>query len=301
MKNHIQVEDESNSYVDWTLTGDGSIRDDRKHNAWGIELISPINPIIGEAQWYSELLTIWKVLDNWYDVTLSDTCGTHIHLSTNVGWWSDFVDRLREIAKAVVYFERCIDSIMPPHRLSNPFCKSNRYNPVLRSLRMEDIFRIIDDAETAEKLIDIICADGNGSSARSYRWNFTRVADSDQCTVEFRQPPGSICHDDAMLWSNFAFVFIHAAVAYMHKNDPAQLATLDKLQDFLLDGCHVSGVGAISDIKSIKNLFAGKEKLNEGIPHEPLASQEETEIYHAKCHARKFMEMKFSLPFPDGI
>ena len=152
---------------------------------------------------------------------------------------------------------------------------------------MEDIFRIIDHAETADNLIDIICADGNGSSSRSYRWNLTRVADSDQCTVEFRQPPGSICHDDEILWSNFAFVFIHAAVAYMHKNDPARLATLDKLQDFILHGCHVSGAVATSDMESIKNLFAGKEKLNEGILHEPLASREETKICYAKRHIRK--------------
>jgi hypothetical protein len=130
---HVQKSFEAPDYADWTITRDGSVPDDPANNTWGVEVISPVNPEVSEKEWYEQLHNLWNLLESWYIVKPLDSCGTHVHLSTNIGWWSDFTDRLKCICKCIVYFERCIDSIMPESRRANMYCKSNRYNPTLQS------------------------------------------------------------------------------------------------------------------------------------------------------------------------
>ena len=103
----------------------------------------------------------------------------------------------------MVYFERCIDSLMPPHRLRNPFCKSNRYNSALRSYNMPAILAKIDEIreepDTPEgpdgrkKLVDLLCPADN-SSERWYRWNFTPLLRPDRKNAQsnFGSPPGPL-------------------------------------------------------------------------------------------------------------
>jgi hypothetical protein len=146
------VPDNLPDYTTWLLTEDASIAQSRSSPQWGIEFVSPISDSVVQ-QWHGEYTKLWECLEKDFRIINSDLCGTHVHVSPMVipGPSDPFRDRgffsrgamasLKKIAKAVVYFERCVDSLMPPHRLNCKYCRSNRYNPKLRPHQMNTIFQ----------------------------------------------------------------------------------------------------------------------------------------------------------------
>jgi hypothetical protein len=133
---------------------------------------------------------------------------------------------------------------------------------------MEEIFTLIESAKTVDVLVDLICADGYGSSERFFRWNLTRLGDKKHCTIEFRQAPVSTRWDDANFWSIFAYAFVFAAVtsqSSIHRPDPTKAATLEHLKEFILHGCFGCGIKAETDLTDVDRLFHGKTKLEEGM------------------------------------
>jgi hypothetical protein len=65
------------------------------------------------------------------DPTLDEKCGTHVHISIAPTSWEKALGilggpgPLKRLALAVLYFERCVDALMPPSRLNNRYCRSN--------------------------------------------------------------------------------------------------------------------------------------------------------------------------------
>ena len=76
---------------------------------------------------------------------------------------------LKPVAKAAIYFEECIDALMPSDRVTNEACQSNRYNPVLRNLEPGIILITIENALSVSELACIICSDGQQSTDRTFR------------------------------------------------------------------------------------------------------------------------------------
>ncbi|CAF9908101.1 MAG: hypothetical protein HETSPECPRED_007985 [Heterodermia speciosa] len=195
--NRIHDADEKPAKYDkWLTTKDGSIGWRGQQNRWGVELVSPITTHSTSPRvWGTGFQTVWQGIKDTFGIFEAPTCGTHLHVSVPMGW-SQGLMALRPVAKAAIYFEECIiDALMPFERVTNNYCQSNLYNPLLKSLKVELIFIIIDQALSVSELARIVCADGQGSTRRSFRWNFEPLTDHEKvrkrlATIEFRQPPG---------------------------------------------------------------------------------------------------------------
>ena len=282
VQNYKHNSDAAADYTIWSLTKDGSIRRDAKAGIWGIELVSPIQMNGVWPAWFDDYKAISACLRDHFQTFDSPSCGTHIHISpmTEHGWFDD-LEGLKRVAQAVVYFERCIDSIMPKDRLKNGFCKSNRYNPFFRDLDLQSVLQSINAAETPVSLAHLMCPYGNDNSApKYYRWNFISLTREDvyesitnqrKGTLEFRQPPRSLNPDHAKDWSQFAVGFVVGARLCMNHpkgvnpSQPASLATLEKM---VKTGIQVSLMDTPGTNPGISHLFSEKEKLDDG-PWEP--------------------------------
>lgn len=309
-----ETKDREFDFSTWAITGDGSIIQNRKDGERRLELISHIGGTlmhrVGEA--LHSYRRLWHRLENEVDILDSgpgyESCGTHVHVSVfgPVSGRSDVrsFGYYRLLAKAVVYFERCVDSLMPLHRRRNKFCRSNRYNSRLRSFSMPQIMQAIDDIEEQPRtagspdgftqLIDLLCPPlENGNHRFFYRWNFTNLANSDprRSSVEFRQPPGSTTAHQATFWPQFALAFVHGAALCKIKGvvapvpdpdarsgpeiDPSRPGTMDLLSRFLGSGAkHVGGV----DPGLVRNFVEGKKKLEDG-PYDEKPFGPEDEAY----------------------
>ncbi len=200
-------------YGEWILTQDATLGRDNGENVGGIEVVSAVH-CSNSSIWQKEFRMLWACMLKDFGLQQSTRCGTHIHVSTSSHMTSPKPSTaLRQLAKAIVYFERCVDSLMPRSRLGqNQYCKSNWWNSKLRTLDMRQIFNMIDGVQSLEALTDLLCFDEKTSgAARYFKWNFTPLKDS-KGTVEFRQPPGSTTQEDALVWTEFAQAFVQGAM-----------------------------------------------------------------------------------------
>ncbi|KPM39424.1 hypothetical protein AK830_g7163 [Neonectria ditissima] len=271
IQNQILRDGTSPNYKKWTITSDGSIKQNRGKQ-WDLELISVIHG--KHDDWKKAQNALWPALQSRFSIMPSDRCGTHVHVSCKRknGWG---LKGLQRVAKAVVYYERCIDSLMPEHRLRNRFCKNNRYNPALWNKSMKEIFEAIDAYEGPKghsKLAGLISPD------RCYRWNFSSMTKSNpnSRTIEFRQPPGCTTVDEAVLWPQFALKFISSAFSNSFLNDPdfgeAHNPPMDEFRQFLRKG---SSLTYNLDESAIDQLFHNKDKLEEGMYEEDSLTSED--------------------------
>lgn len=251
----------------------------------------------------------WALQDD-FEVIESDSCGTHVHVSiAQRPGWDGALHALKRVAKAILYFERSIDSLMPAHRLRNKFCRSNRYNAGLRSRNMSSIFASIDkiphqsqsphDTSGYNKLVELMCPDDGSTTTRYYRWNFTPLLrekqNPDTRTIEFRQPPGCTSEVDAKSWLLFTVAFVFGAMQFFDDSRVIDLnhrATLDRLQRLVTLGINkypnFLWIGTPSELDG--HIFQGRTQLSEGQYPESLPTAEDLALRHKK---RKVEEEKF--------
>lgn len=236
----------------------------------GLELVSPIFNFAQRDIWAAHVRSIWLTLQGNFETFPSRQTSTHVHVSPTVAPWA--TDHVRKIAKAAVYFERCVDSLLPPERYANLWCQSNRYNHLLKGQNMGDIFSWLDQAQTSDHIAYYMCAFSKDSpygkamgkqtdfSHNVFRWNFTPLKDR-KGTIEFRQPPGSNRGEDTALWISFTIAFVQGAVQHCDKLNPQEAPTLDLLKRLLIGGATASGM---KETTLLQNLFAGKKQLAPG-------------------------------------
>lgn len=235
----IQVIDDDFSqppnYKLWNIAEDGSIgKADPSLQKWGVELISSICLDTKRSEWVGTQKALWHCVENNFNIRPSEKCGTHVHVSFP-SLRAFTLMRMRRVCKAVVYFELCIDSIMPLHRRGNSYCKSNRYNENLRRHQtMPEVFKAINSKTTHTQLADLVSPD------RLVKWNFRHMATevnlAKVATVEFRQPPGCTTVDEALFWQGFTLAFIGAAITSESLIDPERVPTLADLASFVSRG-----------------------------------------------------------------
>ncbi|KAF2649552.1 hypothetical protein K491DRAFT_582771, partial [Lophiostoma macrostomum CBS 122681] len=223
-----------------------------------LELVSPILNFQHRDVWQAQIRNVWEALTDKFDTCSTEQCSTHVHVSPSEAEWS--LDLVKSAAKAVLYFEGCIDLVMPPDRRTNVWCKSNRWNFFTGSRSLPDLFGQIDAAKSIKRTVFIMSVlsplpskefRGNSSPydhiSRSTRWNFTGLNKNGngaetKCTIEFRQPPGSASAEDTQLWIDFAASFLQGAFQCAHQIDPTTLPTMELFRSFLLNGALLSGL-----------------------------------------------------------
>ncbi|ERS97421.1 uncharacterized protein SPSK_03484 [Sporothrix schenckii 1099-18] len=123
IRNHIHGK-AAETYKEWFIIREVTIAVDPGSDQYGIELVSPVFRA-EEQTWSTNLQIIFNVLHTYYTVHESDTCSTHVHLST-AGTTLTEVNAVC-LAEAALYYEHAIDALMPVWRAGGShWCASNR-------------------------------------------------------------------------------------------------------------------------------------------------------------------------------
>ncbi|KAL2156626.1 hypothetical protein VTH82DRAFT_1371 [Thermothelomyces myriococcoides] len=303
ISNHVarlsQKADATESYKEWIVIQDSTLPSSSAENLFGVELVSPIFYTQRKQEWIPEIRKIWRILEERFEVHATRECSTHIHLSPASGPWT--LSTARGVAKAAVFFERCIDALMPGHRRINPYCMSNRRNA--RYGCGMDITQIFDDVNQAESLEDLgerMCWCSRDSvHARQtlheddfvhphFRWNLTALTESRTRTIEFRQPPASRNARDTLTWVLFATCFAQwAAERADAALDPAEPPAIANLYRYVRTGAHANGVQ--DDMLSLlEGLFRGAKPLP--VPRHDLKRMSEEELEAEATKKRMSLE-----------
>ena len=219
-----------------------------------MELVSPILDFQDHSKWNKQMDDVWWVLQEKFNTSTDTHCSTHVHISPAEGQWT--LDQVKRVAKAALYFEQSVDTILPTHRSNSTWAKSNRNNTSLKDKDMNELFSLIDSKQDVDEIVCLMCSCSRNSlegisMGRSlglpqynmFRWNFTPLTRHSMGTIEFRQPPGSEDAASTKLWVTFAVSFVQAAITSAHTLDSARLPVLEDLRTFMLNGvvqsyCH---------------------------------------------------------------
>ncbi|KAF2745039.1 hypothetical protein M011DRAFT_460517 [Sporormia fimetaria CBS 119925] len=220
------VDKTAKRYKEWSIVEEETIAATK--DTYAVELVTPVFKF-SERDWHQELSTAWSQLKGFGPVAENPHCSTHVHLSPKPsparpnGTWE--LSDVQKIAKAVLYFERAVDAVMPARRWLNPYCQSNRHNDAAAALpqklpgeKLAAYIENINGAGTIVQVVNMINAVGppptGGAWTRSkvFRWNFCPLIEGGPSTIEFRQPPGSDNETHTRLWINFAVAFVQMAL-----------------------------------------------------------------------------------------
>lgn len=232
LKNSVQVSCVNNMvrgivfepvYDEWSLEGDSSIRIPAPEGPVetvaglpvAVEIISRIlrpNPACSD-----EVFKVLSCIKSQFTMTTNRTTGLHIHVGNGDEGFP--LATLKKFSMLVVAFERLINSLHPPERLTSRWC-----NPPSRSAAFADepetCLRMleIEQCRTQDDLVDLM----NPSSGRDCAYNFTNllpvVCKGSKLTIEFRQHAGSVDPPAIMSWAKF----VVALVEYSHEVSESQ-------------------------------------------------------------------------------
>ncbi|KAK4175828.1 hypothetical protein QBC36DRAFT_17545 [Triangularia setosa] len=276
---------ESPSSREWTITSEASIPAHPKDHRFGIKLISPFMKFAAgkHESWLNKIYALFHTLNADFEVTSSHQCFTHIHIVPVCGFWK--YSQLECLAKSALYFEGCLDELVPPYRRKSVWAKSNRYNAYFGSAKsMRQCFDRIDkggkldinglatrmnwcSANSATGLS--ISEDGQDFMTDTYRWSFTSLViegGSGFGTVAFKQPPASTSASEAISWVMVVGCFARLACVLGDSIKPEDKPLTKSLGEWLVyeaSWCQLPHVKMLRDL--LKQATPEmKEGLNKG-------------------------------------
>ncbi|KAH6839449.1 hypothetical protein B0I37DRAFT_386470 [Chaetomium sp. MPI-CAGE-AT-0009] len=110
--------DESGDYSEWSIVREVTLQDPNGQNPcqYGVELVSPIHTPSSLPTLTTTLTTIFTTLHTTTTLIPTPRSSSHIHISRAGTNTSLTPLDLAALAKAALYFERALDSLMPPER-----------------------------------------------------------------------------------------------------------------------------------------------------------------------------------------
>lgn len=180
----------------WKLVSDASLNGDRT-----FELVSPI--LEGEAG-LEAVKTVSEVLVG-LGVKINRTCGLHSHLNAsdmNLTQWKNLILNYANL-------EGVIDSMMPPSRRANQYCKT---------MNIPNLTQKLQRCTTINQITNLFPNRYQKVNTQSF---------SRHGSVEFRQHSGTIEADKIMNW----LIFLHNLLDYS-KTNTIQNANFDSLKLF---------------------------------------------------------------------
>ncbi|KAM0281808.1 hypothetical protein ACHAQH_003297 [Verticillium albo-atrum] len=226
---HNQVTEEpDHAYQVWSIVQEVTIPSLPAKSKWGVELVSPVFTL--DSAWLTDLEVIFSEIRRGFKIQTSSQCSTHIHVS-QLGH-DMFPHQLASVSQAALTYETCLDILVPAERSSAYWCRSNRQNPILAS--MPSLPHCLDELEAASvqedgigAIVETMClfpasspygrAHGRKKDfihGKVYKWNLSRLLSpsAEARTIEYRQPAGSTCTEDAMGWGLLTLCFVAGAL-----------------------------------------------------------------------------------------
>ncbi|KAI5850519.1 putative amidoligase enzyme-domain-containing protein [Morchella snyderi] len=186
----------------------------------GVEVCTPI---LTQGNWEQTLRSMCTAITTACQqcgaaINFNDSCGLHVH----IGLGREYTVReLKQLAKAIVLFERQMDQHHPRHRRPPPpnrnrssMIASNLDNHGLTGLTPAQMIWRIDDQTDVYRLLCLINGandDSHTGISRYYKYNLTCVLTYK--TVEFRQAAGTIDAEWIVAWVENICSFVTAAAA----------------------------------------------------------------------------------------
>ncbi|KAK4034986.1 hypothetical protein C8A01DRAFT_38558 [Parachaetomium inaequale] len=249
---------------EWTIASELCIPSRPTDHRFGMKLVSPFLRFSKRPEsWQGELRAVMDALNTHFELTTTHQCFTHIHMAPASGVWH--LDQVKGLAKSALYFERCLDALVPPYRRKSVWAKSNRNNFYFEGLRMAECFERVD----AQASFEGVGARMNWCSAASptgvalgatpgadfqhdaYRWNFCGLTADGLGTIEFRQPPGSASASEAIAWVMLVGCLARLSCGAGGALKPAEKPQLKSLGEWLVyeaEWCGIPHKGLLKDL-----------------------------------------------------
>lgn len=162
--------------------------------------------------------------------------------------------QLKNLASAILYFESAFLAILPAHRRDSRYARCiSRHNENFRDPdRAQRIARVRATTSEAE-----LFALWRGQGVKLFSWTFFRPRGG---MIEYRQPPASLCAEDALGWAELALNFVQVAMRSGEPGgSPAQGITVASLRDYLAQhGFQQSQTNAPAMLAPIWNRVANR-------------------------------------------
>ena len=197
---------------------------------------------------------MWGFLDENYEVTGNDACGTHVHVSIAEGYSATV---LKRVAWSVIHFEPAFEAIVPQNRRGNEYARSNwidnKHFGYARKSRAQSI-ALIEECTQIRDIVELMCPD----MSKYWGWNFSNLVRDPKYTIEFRRGAVSTKLDDVLVWVELAMSFIQAAVKVGSSEYLRQSPnTVQGLRSFLNQGLILKG--GMNDHRYLDLLFKDKD------------------------------------------
>jgi len=182
----------------WKITQDSSIRcSDNQPNCQLVEIISPV---LSGGTGLSELHRVLQILHD-LNPSVNKSMGVHIH----IGAAKFTFGQIRKICQQFLKHEASFDMLVPKSRRgnNNSYARSNRLNPVLRSLSNKECNDYIASCSDMKKLNKAVSPD------RYYKLNLHSL--DRHGTLEFRQHSGSTNYKKLGYWIRLLVAFCNNA------------------------------------------------------------------------------------------
>ncbi|KAL6719420.1 hypothetical protein ACLMJK_003660 [Lecanora helva] len=200
------------NYQSWYLTYDTSIVGRNKYEAVPMEIVSRTFEI-PQKDWMVELGVFWDAFFTVFEMeTSNEHCGSHVHVAP-LGSAYD-MSTLRQIAYAVIIYEKHVLEILPESRRGCHYCLPNTsVSPALKQLfrhgrNQKSYVQLrseLNDIDTPGELC--IYMQGGQDGSRNVLWNFKNLEGS-KGTIEFRGLPGIRSAEETIHWVLFAIGFL---------------------------------------------------------------------------------------------
>jgi hypothetical protein len=163
--------------------------------------------------WRPTITDLWKYLKIQCSLTCGPNCRTHII----VGFYRSYnLKKLKQIARAIIYFEPAFEDLLPKYRRGNIDAKSN-------GSRMRKAFGneplVIENAKTEYDVVKLMQCFRNDRSEdvhddedlfdQEYVWNFSQLRSNRR--IEFRNAPACASGEETLRWAELVFSFVNAA------------------------------------------------------------------------------------------
>lgn len=144
----------------------------------GLEFASPIFDFCRDGTWREEVKNHWVTLLLHGKIAIDNMCATHVHVSPKAEVrWS--LKQLKQVAKAVLYFEKAFQAIWAPSRREHKFTRKNKaQNYKLEKLEFGECCKLIEACDDIDHLVALMQPPASSQyndtlqSDRDYMWNF---------------------------------------------------------------------------------------------------------------------------------
>jgi hypothetical protein len=173
-----------------------------------------------------------------FNVETYPTSRTEVHILPPSGTWT--VEQVKSIAKSIIYYEFSFGNIFPIPESRHNSCIKNSLSDMFSGKSPSQIFSVIDDASTVDKVARDMCGASSFCS-----WDFPQVNPKDPENpdlkfLKFRQPRGVYIFDDLQSFIGITVAFVEAAALKGGKLKPKSEFHLEdnmrRFRRFLLQG-----------------------------------------------------------------